>query len=316
MVVIAMAKNISFLELARKILLETKRPMTVEEIWDYSINTGYYELVNTKGKTPWRTMGAQIYVSIRDKKDSYFIKIDSKPKKFFLKELSNTNCEINQIIKDEETEVEEPKNFSFNERELHPFITYYANTFMNVYTKTIFHEKSNKKTYAQWLHPDLVGVYFPIDDWDSEVLDFGMILGSQLIKIYSFEVKKELTFSNLRESFFQAVSNSSWANEGYLVAAKISQDDEFITELKRLSASFGIGIIKLDIEDPDASDVMFPAKFRSNLDWDTVNKISNQNPDFRALLRRVKNDLSNKEIIKAMYDKVFDSDRLVNMLKP
>lgn len=309
-----MARNISFLELAHKILLETKKPMTVEEIWDYSMNSGYDKLVSTKGKTPWRTMGAQIYVSIRDKKDSQFIKIDSKPRRFFLKELSTINLGINPLIENEEAEIEEPKNLSFNERELHPFLTYYANTFMNIYTKTIFHEKSSKKTYAQWLHPDLVGVYFPIDDWDSEVLDFGMILGSQLIKIYSFEVKKELTFSNIRESFFQAVSNSSWSNEGYLVAAKISQDDEFITELKRLSTSFGIGIIKLDIEDPNASDIIFPARFKSDIDWDTVNKISNQNPDFRAFLRRVKNDLSNKEIIKTMYDKVIDSDKLLKMI--
>ncbi len=309
-----MAKNISFLELARKVLLETKKPMTIEEIWDYSLRNGYEKLVKTKGKTPWRTMGAQIYVNIRDKKDTPFIKIDSKPRKFFLRELSTTNFGINHIIEDEEAEVEEPKTFSFNERELHPFLSYYANTFMNIYTKTIYHEKSSKKTYAQWLHPDLVGVYFPIDDWDSEVLDFGMILGSQLIKIYSFEVKKELTFSNIRESFFQAVSNSSWSNEGYLVAAKISQDDEFITELKRLSTSFGIGIIKLDIDDPDASDIIFPARFKSDIDWDTVNKISNQNPDFRAFLRRVKNDLSNKEIIKAMYDKVFESEKLLKMI--
>jgi len=314
MAVIIMAKNISFLELARKVLLETKKPMTIEEIWDYSLRNGYEKLVKTKGKTPWRTMGAQIYVNIRDKKDTPFIKIDSKPRKFFLRELSTTNFGINHIIEDEEAEVEEPKTFSFNERELHPFLSYYANTFMNIYTKTIYHEKSSKKTYAQWLHPDLVGVYFPIDDWDSEVLDFGMILGSQLIKIYSFEVKKELTFSNIRESFFQAVSNSSWSNEGYLVAAKISQDDEFITELKRLSTSFGIGIIKLDIDDPDASDIIFPARFKSDIDWDTVNKISNQNPDFRAFLRRVKNDLSNKEIIKAMYDKVFESEKLLKMI--
>jgi hypothetical protein len=33
-------------------------------------------------------------------------------------------------------------------------------------------------------------------------------------------MKKELNFSNLRESYFQAVSNSSWANEGYLVTAE------------------------------------------------------------------------------------------------
>jgi uncharacterized protein len=32
--------------------------------------------------------------------------------------------------------------------------------------------------------------------------------------------------SNLREVFFQAVSNSSWANEGYLEAAEIDTANE------------------------------------------------------------------------------------------
>ena len=65
-----------------------------------------------------------------------------------------------------------------------------------------------------------------------------------------WSLKKRLSFSNLREAFFQAVSNSSWANEGYLVAADISTDEDFQAELHRLSASFGIAIIQLDIEQP------------------------------------------------------------------
>lgn len=308
-----MSGKISFLDLSKKILSENNKPMTSEEIWDYAKEKGYDSLVGTKGKTPWRTIGAQIYVNIRDKKNTPFLKIDSKPRKFFLEELVGKHA-IQELIESEENKVEETENVAYNERTLHPFLTYFANTFMNVYTKTIYHEKSNKKSYAQWLHPDLVGVNYPIDEWDTEVLDFGMILGSQLIKIYSFELKKELTFSNIRESFFQAVSNSSWANEGYLVAAKISKDEEFLNELKRLSTAFGIGILRLDIEEPDASEIIFPAKFKNSLDWDTINKISTQNPDFRQFLKRVKNDLTNKEIIKSMYDKVYESDKLIEMI--
>ena len=47
----------------------------------------------------------------------------------------------------------------------------------------------------------------------------------QSVRLWSFEVKKELNVSNARKSFFQAVSNSSWANEGYLVATSISDGD-------------------------------------------------------------------------------------------
>ncbi|MCR4081861.1 hypothetical protein [Providencia stuartii] len=38
--------------------------------------------------------------------------------------------------------------------------------------------------------------------------------------------------SNVREVFFQTLSNSSWANVGYLVAAEIT-GDETLKELTR-----------------------------------------------------------------------------------
>ena len=61
-------------------------------------------------------------------------------------------------------------------------------------------------------------------------------------------MKKTLNFTNLREYYFQAVSNSSWANEGYIVALGIDEDDSFLAELKRLNNAFGIGVIKLNAE--------------------------------------------------------------------
>ena len=307
-------KKITFLELARKVLKEEERPLTVEEIWETAQKKGYDTLVATKGKTPWRTIGAQVYVDMRDNDNPLFIKINSKPRKFFLKELESEEV-LKEIKEKEEKVVEGLKKTKYSERDLHPLLTYYAYTYMSVYTKTIKHERSRRKTYAQWLHPDLVGVYFPIDDWTTEVLDFGMVVGSKLVKLYSFELKKELTFSNIRESFFQAVSNSSWANEGYLVAPKIAQDDEFRFELKRLSTSFGIGIIKVDIEDPDSSEILFPAKFKTELDWDTINKLASENADFREFITRIKNDLSSKEVRKEKYDRSYNTDELKNMIK-
>jgi uncharacterized protein len=302
-------EKLTFFELAIKVLKEANKPMTIEEIWRYAQEREYDVLVGSKGKTPWQTMSARIYVDMRDNPNSPFVKIDSKPKKFFLKELQNVDT-----IK-EEKEIIQPKETSYSERDLHPFLTYYVNTYLNVYTKTIYHEKSSKRTYSQWLHPDLVGINFPIGEWESEVLDFGLTLGSQLVKLYSFEVKKELTFANIREAYFQAVSNSSWANEGYLVTANILHDEEFMTELKRLTSAFGIGIIKLDIEDPDASEILFPAKHKTEIDWETVNKLSKENPDFRKFIVRIKNDMNSKEIIKEKYDKVYTAEQLVEKIK-
>ena len=142
-------------------------------------------------------------------------------------------------------EVEEAKKpapkTSYHERELHPLLTYYvyANpTFSrgrSIYTKTIFHESSRRKGYNEWLHPDIVGVYLPLGDWNQDVIKFNQLLDNNSIRLFSFELKKSLTKSNYREAFFQAVSNSSWAHEGYLVAADITQDDDLLAEYQRLS---------------------------------------------------------------------------------
>ena len=120
--------------------------------------------------------------------------------------------------------------------------------------------QNQKKEYGEWVHPDIVGCYFPYNDWRPEVVAISSSFGNTAIKLYSFELKLELRFGNLRESFFQAVSNSSWANEGYLVAATIEDDNDFVDELKRLTTSFGIGVISLDVEDPDSAEILFPAK--------------------------------------------------------
>ncbi len=307
-------KKLTFKELAIKILEEEKRPLTPMEIWDIAVKKEYDKQCDTRGKTPWNTIAALIYVDMRDNPASPFVKIDSKPRKFFLKTLVSDE-ELRKIEEEERGRIEGPKKLKYSEREIHPFLAYFAYTYMRTYTKTIYHEKSNKKKYSQWLHPDMVGVYFPIEEWKSEVVDFAKEIGSPSIVLHSFEIKRELGFHNLRESFFQAVSNSSWANEGYLASANIDEDDELLSELKRLSTAFGIGIIRLDINDPDSSEIILPARHRRELDWETINKLAYENPDFRVFLKRIKIDLSSKEIRKEKYDKIIEKEELIRRIK-
>ncbi len=300
----------NFIELAEKIIREENRPLSQNEIWDKAKIKGYDKEINTTGKTPWQTIGARLYVDIRDNPSTKFIKLKLKPTKFFLKELVNDK-DVEKITLEASKEPLENK-IKFKERDLHKYLTYFVYTYKSIYTKTIFHEESNKKQYSQWLHPDLVGVYFPIEEWESEILDISKEIGSIGIKLYSYEIKKELNFNTLRESYFQAVSNSSWANEGYLVAAEIESDEEFLQEIKRLTNSFGIGIIKLDVEDPDSSEILYPAKEKDFVDIETMNKIAQINPNFKDFLKRIKADLTSKEIRKEKYDKIFDIEELID----
>lgn len=306
-------KKLTFIELAKRILEEGKKPLSATDIWEIAKNKGYDNLLHSQGKTPWATLGAQLYCNVRDRKDSPFIKVGTRPKLFHLKKLAS-NDELKLIEQAQNENIILPKQSEYLEKDLHYYLTYYANYYLKAYTKTIKHVKSDKKEFGEWVHPDMVGCYFPIDDWKPEVVEFGASIGSMAIKLFSFEIKRELTFGNLRESFFQTVSNSSWAHEGYLVAAEISVDEDFRTELRRLSTSFGIGVIKINIGDPDSSEILFSARTSENLDWDSINKLT-MNPDFRAFLIRIKKDISGKEIRKEEYDKVCNKDELIKIIK-
>lgn len=297
----------TFFELAEKVLREAQRPLTPEEIWRIAQEKGYADQVGSQGKTPWRTVAAGLYVEIRDNPQSPFIKASQRPTRFALKEFSGT-------VVITESPVVAPKKTPYKERDLHPFLTYFLYSYQNIYTKTIYHEESSKDRYSQWLHPDMVGVYFPLETWVPEVLEIAREVGSLGLNLFSYELKRELTFSNLRESFFQAVSNSSWAHQGYLVAAEIAQDNDFVLELKRLSNAFGIGIIKLVVDNPDDSEILIPAREREFVDIETMNRLAEINPNFKEFLKRIKTDLASKEIRKERYERVYNTEHLLSLI--
>lgn len=209
-------------------------------------------------------------------------------------------------------QLKKSNGFEFHERKLHPLLAYFAytNTSFNrgkqVYTKTIFHEKSKHNSLNEWVHPDMVGFYSPIDDWNDKLLEFNKTTNKTAIRLYSFELKKQIDRSNYRENFFQAVSNSSWANEGYLVTCAVQQDDDLLSELERLSASFGIGVIVLDLDDIDSSSVLFPSRPKDYLDWETMNKLCEQNPDFETFIDDVQRDYAGKKIHPSEYESIID----------
>ncbi|QQV04127.1 MULTISPECIES: COG2958 family protein [Chryseobacterium] len=298
----------TFLELAELIINEENKPLTANEIWSIAVKKEYDKKLNSQGKTPSATLGALLYVNVKDNPKSIFSKTDSRPKRFYLKIMEGT------IDLYENTIPEEPiikkKKFDFLEKDLHKHLTFYVYYYMQAYTKTINHSISSKKEFGEWVHPDMVGCYYRTQDWKKEVGDFSNAIGVKSIVLYSFEIKRELNFANLRESFFQCVSNSSWANESYLVAARISEDNDFMKELERLCLSFGIGVIELDMEDPHSSDVIIPAKHKKDLDFETINKLA-MNSDFREFLERVKIDYKNGKIHDKEYDKVFELEELI-----
>jgi len=303
----------SFLDFAIEVLSKAEKPLTYQEVWQRGTEMGLVKKLSTSGKTPWASLGSRLYVDVKENPDSKIIKVGNNPVRFFL---AFRKDEIPQDIV-QQIEIAErkhkPEEVHFTERDLHPLLTYfvYANPSFgrgkNILTKTIYHEVSKKKGYNEWLHPDMVGFYIPLDDWNANLIEFNRLSENNTVKLFSFEIKKSVNKSNYRESYFQAVSNSSWANEGYLVTAEVIQDDDLLAELERLTASFGIGIIQLDLKDIDSSSILFPARVKTYLDWETMNKLCEQNKDFEKFIQDVKIDFDSKRIHKSEYDNIIDN---------
>jgi hypothetical protein len=292
-------------DMAEEIILETQKPLSPEEIWALAESKGYKDKLKLYGETIPRTIGAMLYVDIKEKTDSRFIKIKTKPTRFYLKKLPQ-NFDIALLDSQPVNIKKTDKKTNYDERDLHKLLSYYVYTYNSIYTKTIFHENTKKKIFSQWQNPDIVGVYFPMEQWEKEVFDLVSYTGNQPVKIFSYELKKELNFSNLRESYFQAVSNSSWANEGYLVAAEIDSSEDFMSEINRLANSFGIGLINLNVKDPDDCNILIPARQKDVLDIEMMNKLAQINSDFKEFITRIKIDLNSKEIRKEKFDKIYD----------
>ncbi|RKV56607.1 HTH domain-containing protein [Helicobacter pylori] len=316
----------TYKELSKKVLEQAGKPLSVKEIWERACEMGLDKERPSIGKTPWSTIGSdlrndkkQFYV-IDEKEEPFFYWLKSREREFPPQETPDAKEEDDE--QSERSGTAEKQKNSFHERNLHPLLVKFLDEDPNfkLRCKTIYHErcKKDKRGKCEWNYPDIVGVYFhynkyfPYNKYQQETLKFLQHTGQKRHKLFSFELKKELGFPNLKESYFQAVSNSSWANEGYLVVKNIIKED-VLDELRRLNQSFGIGVIKPESEISN-SKILLPAKERE-IDIPTLNMLIEQSPeDFKPFMERI-----NKQIEKGLdtavdmenfFDEVLDDEAM------
>ena len=187
-------------------------------------------------------------VSIQ-KKDANVHTTEARPRLYFY----SRDADYARILKPSIFSSEEPagKNeprHSFSEHDLYPLLCAYLHSELGLYPKRIDEKRASNRRGPngnKWLYPDLVAMEDIGAEWDKEIRACVEQTGAQRARLWSFEVKLMLNRSNVREAWFQAVSNSSWANFGYLVAAEV-EGSETMKELRLLAASHGIGLILLD----------------------------------------------------------------------
>jgi len=191
----------------------------------------------------------------------------------------------------------------FQERDLHKLLSSYLKN-QNIYSKTIFHEKSNGSEKNQkWIHPDMLGIKFLNLSSKTNQNFLKLLNKADTFKITSYELKREInTDYELKEAYFQAVSNSSWANYGYLVAFEIS--DNLLDEIERLNQSFGIGVIELNAN-PYKSKILYPSKLKE-LDFKTIDKLCKINKDFENFIEYTEKILSVEDRFYKSVEKEFN----------
>lgn len=305
--------KLTFMELAIEVLrrMGGSTALSAEEIWRSAVDFGLVDRLRSSGKTPANTLGAQLYTIVK-KDDSPFTRVGARPAKFMLASSAATATD-QELAASAARTPSEPKSRLFRERQLHPLLVWFADKEFGANCRTILHEKSSSGGPKQneWIHPDIVGVSLFASEWDQAIVDFALSSCAEVVKTYSFELKKVLNFGSLRSDFFQAVSNSSWAHEGYLVAAEIDQDFAFQKELARLSLSFGIGVIQLDLFSLNDSRVIFPARSRDEVDWETAARIAEINPDFRSFATLVTKSVKINSAVLPGFEEVLDDEAAI-----
>ncbi|WRD03623.1 COG2958 family protein [Helicobacter pylori] len=280
------------IEIVQSVLEAIKDPIKVTEIYDKAkelFEKGEIEnMFDCGGETPHQSVSSYIYTALNKGEELPFFKVQEKPALIALKGAMNE-----PVLNTEKPSAPSAKiahNKIMHERDLHPFLTYMAfhNENLKCYTKTIFHEESLKspKGMDRWLYPDMVGVRFLHAELSNEnLIAFSKKFDTLPIKLVSFELKKEISVNNCRECYFQAISNSS--NEGYLVGRHIDvHNPQLMDLLKRLHASFGIGVIDLRT-DEDKSAILLNAKYKEKIDYTVASELSDKNPKFSGFLKSV-----------------------------
>ncbi len=176
---------------------------------------------------------------------------------------------------------------SIGEAETYPLLKKFLEVEKGLAALRIDERRSSGKRGSgsgHWLHPDLVAIEDLSQAWVSnETKALNKFYKSDSIRIWAFEVKRSLSVGNARSSYFQAVSNSGWANFGYLVATSI--DERAFEEIEVLFGVHGVGLMKLDVEEPLNSQILIPSRERPKLDWKSVDRLADENPDFARFLK-------------------------------
>lgn len=136
---------------------------------------------------------------------------EGRPRKYYYTEKSDV-AEVAAAEGGTASATADADGKTMSEYALYPLLSLYLWEEFGVYSKRIDEKRSSNKRGPngnRWLYPDVVGLEDLGAEWHQEVRDCVTQYSDKRTKLWSFEAKLLLNRSNVRECFFQAVSNSS-----------------------------------------------------------------------------------------------------------
>lgn len=281
-------------------LEELNKVTNYNEVCNHIIAKKYYDFKDNK--TPSATISAMLghFIKNGDTRIKR-IKENNGSFSYYLTKNEENIDKVEEIIKDIKPKKDKVK--TYEERDLHKLLSSFLKA-SGEFSKTIFHEQSNRSDeHQKWVHPDMVGIRFLKLQTTVSQTFLKAVNRIDTFKLTSYEIKREInTDYELKKCFFQAVSNSSWANFGYLVAFEIS--DNIKDEMERLNQSFGIGVIQLK-PNPYESKILFQARYK-DLDFKTIDKLCKINFEFEKFIEQTEKLMMANEKYSKSTEKEFE----------
>lgn len=95
-----MKNKYTFLNLCCDVLTKELTPLTPDDIWKKAVEAGLDQKIGSTGKTPSATIGARLYVDIRDNgEESKFVQVSKRPALFMLRGNELKKADIEKALK-------------------------------------------------------------------------------------------------------------------------------------------------------------------------------------------------------------------------
>lgn len=225
---------------------------------------------------------------------------EDRPRLFYI---TSESEEEDETFEERKTIIKDNTVISYTEHDLYPVLGEFVANEISCLAMRIDEKRSSNSHGSrgnQWLYPDAVGMIPLSSAWHNEVSDLASVMGTSSVRLCSFEVKKVINRSNVREVVFQTVSNSSWANFAYLAAVTLER--KAADELRLLCLAHGIGYIALNYSEPSESQITIPAKFNDQVNYDLLTRLASENKDAVRYIENVTTFLKTSKERKADWD--------------